>query len=81
MSEKNKRIAVCTRKERRRLRMTKRSVLVKNWCRPFFLLIEAEKQEDPKKFSMNFYKIYSFLKNILISGKLHDRMSLVLRVV
>ena len=58
-----------------------RSVLVKNWCRPFFLLIEAEKQEDPKKFSMNFYKIYSFLKNILISGKLHDRMSLVLRVV
>ena len=58
--------------------MTKRSVLVKNWCRPFFLLIEAE---DPKKFSMNFYKIYSFLKNILISGKLHDRMSLVLRVV
>lgn len=62
--------------------MTKRSVLVKNWCRPFFfLLIEAEKQEDPKKFSMNFYKIYSFLKNILISGKLHDRMSLVLRVV
>lgn len=41
--------------------MTKRSVLVKNWCRPF-LLIEAEKQEDPKKFSMNFYKIYSFLK-------------------
>lgn len=61
--------------------MTKRSGLVKNWCRPFFLLIEAEKQEDPKKFSMNFYKIYSFLKNILISGKLHDRMSLVLRVV
>lgn len=61
--------------------MTKRSVLVKNWCRPFFFLIEAEKQEDPKKFSMNFYKIYSFLKNILISGKLHDRMSLVLRVV
>lgn len=61
--------------------MTKRSVLVKNLCRPFFLLIEAEKQEDPKKFSMNFYKIYSFLKNILISGKLHDRMSLVLRVV
>lgn len=61
--------------------MTKRFVLVKNWCRPFFLLIEAEKQEDPKKFSMNFYKIYSFLKNILISGKLHDRMSLVLRVV
>lgn len=61
--------------------MTKRPVLVKNWCRPFFLLIEAEKQEDPKKFSMNFYKIYSFLKNILISGKLHDRMSLVLRVV
>lgn len=61
--------------------MIKRSVLVKNWCRPFFLLIEAEKQEDPKKFSMNFYKIYSFLKNILISGKLHDRMSLVLRVV
>ena len=46
-----------------------------------FLLIAAEKQEDPKKFSMNFYKIYSFLKNILISGKLHDRMSLVLRVV
>ena len=41
------------------------------------MLIEAEKQEDPKKFSMNFYKIYSFLKNILISGKLHDRMSLV----
>lgn len=61
--------------------MTKRSALVKNWCRLFFLLIEAEKQEDPKKFSMNFYKIYSFLKNILISGKLHDRMSLVLRVV
>lgn len=61
--------------------MTKRSVLVKNWRRPFFLLIEAEKQEDLKKFSMNFYKIYSFLKNILISGKLHDRMSLVLRVV
>ena len=61
--------------------MTKRSVLVKNWVRPFFLLIEAEKQEDLKKFSMNFYKIYSFLKNILISGKLHDRMSLVLRVV
>lgn len=61
--------------------MTKRSVLVKNWCRPFFLLIEAEKQEDLKKFSMNFYKIYSFLKNILISGKLHDRMSLVLRVI
>lgn len=61
--------------------MTKRSALVKNWCRPFFLLIEAEKQEDLKKFSMNFYKIYSFLKNILISGKLHDRMSLVLRVV
>lgn len=61
--------------------MTKRSVLVKNWCRPVFLLIEAEKQEDLKKFSMNFYKIYSFLKNILISGKLHDRMSLVLRVV
>lgn len=61
--------------------MTKRPVLVKNWCRPFFLLIEAEKQEDPKKFSMNFYKIYSFLKNILISGKLHDRMSLVLRIV
>lgn len=61
--------------------MTKRSVLVKNWCRPFFWLIEAEKQEDLKKFSMNFYKIYSFLKNILISGKLHDRMSLVLRVV
>lgn len=61
--------------------MTKRSVLVKNWCRPFLLLIEAEKQEDLKKFSMNFYKIYSFLKNILISGKLHDRMSLVLRVV
>ena len=61
--------------------MTKRSVLVKNWCRPFFLLIAAEKQEDLKKFIMNFYKIYSFLKNILISGKLHDRMSLVLRVV
>lgn len=61
--------------------MTKRPVLVKNWYRPFFLLIEAEKQEDLKKFSMNFYKIYSFLKNILISGKLHDRMSLVLRVV
>ena len=61
--------------------MTKRSVLVKNWCKPNFLLIEAEKQEDLKKFSMNFYKIYSFLKNILISGKLHDRMSLVLRVV
>jgi hypothetical protein len=37
--------------------MTKRSVLVKNWCRPFFLLIEAEKQEDPKKFSMNFSEI------------------------
>ena len=28
--------------------MTKRSVLVKNWCIPFFLLIEAEKQEDLK---------------------------------
>ena len=26
-----------------------------------FLLIAAEKQEDPKKFSMNFYKIYSFI--------------------
>lgn len=60
--------------------MTKRSVLVKTGAGRF-LLIEAEKQEDPKKFSMNFYKIYSFLKNILISGKLHDRMSLVLRVV
>ena len=62
--------------------MTKRSALVKNWCRPFFFAYRrTEKQEDPKKFSMNFYKIYSFLKNILISGKLHDRMSLVLRVV
>ena len=40
--------------------MTKRPVLVKNWCRPFFLLIEAEKQEDLKKFSMNFYKFIVF---------------------
>ena len=30
----------------------------------FFLLIEAEKQEDPKKFSMNFYKFIVFWKYI-----------------
>ena len=37
--------------------MTKRSVLVKNWSRPFFLLIAAEKQEELNKIIMNFYKI------------------------
>ncbi len=42
---------------------------------------ESEKQENLHKFGMNFYKNYSFLKNILISGKVHDRMSLVLKVV
>lgn len=40
--------------------MTKRSVLVKNWCRPFFLLIEAEKQEDLKKFELIFIKFIVF---------------------
>ena len=42
---------------------------------------ESEKQENLHKFAMNFYKNYSFLTNILISGKVHDRMSLVLKVV
>ena len=46
-----------------------------------FFLTESEKQGNLQKFGMNFYKNYSFLKNILISGKVHDRMSLVLRVV
>ena len=45
--------------------------------------IAAKKHASTAKMELvpGFYKIYSFLKNILISGKLHDRMSLVLRVV